>query len=125
MKTKLIRLIFVILGCFFLVLGILGIFLPLLPTTPFLILTAICFNKGSDKFHFWLIHHKYLGPPILDWQKYRVIRPRHKILATLLITGSGILVFSNPRIPELGKYSFFIFLLILMFFIWRVKSKTN
>lgn len=71
------------LGWFFVVLGLIGIALPLLPTTPFLLLAAICFSKGSDNIYRWLINHPTLGPPIVNWREKRAITRRSKIVATL------------------------------------------
>ena len=54
----------------------------MLPTTPFLLLAALCFSKGSDKIYQWLITHPTLGPPINDWREKRAITRRSKIVAT-------------------------------------------
>ena len=70
-------------GWFFVVLGLIGIALPLLPTTPFLLLAAVCFSKGSDNIYRWLINHPTLGPPIVNWREKRAITRRSKIVATL------------------------------------------
>ena len=64
-------------------LGVVGAFLPLLPTTPFLLLAAFSFSRGSNKLHSWLINHPKLGPPITDWQQHRAISRRVKWVATL------------------------------------------
>ena len=50
------------LGWLSVALGIIGAFLPLLPTTPFLLLAAACFMRSSERFYLWLINHKWLGP---------------------------------------------------------------
>ena len=124
MQTRLKRYFFLTCGIFFLFLGIVGIFLPLLPTTPFLILTAICFNKSSDKFHAWLLNHRVLGPPIVDWQKNRVIKIQYKIFATLMLLGSLTYLILKDSIPDLGKAVFGIFVFGMLCFIWSQKSKT-
>ncbi|CAG9170364.1 YbaN family protein [Cupriavidus pampae] len=76
-----VRALWVTLGVISLVLGIIGIFLPLLPTTPFVLLAAACFARGSARFHTWLVSHPRFGPTILDWQKHRAIPWRAKVFA--------------------------------------------
>jgi uncharacterized protein len=66
-------------------LAFLGIFLPLLPTTPFLLLAAFCFSRGSARLHDWLLQHQVMGSIIRDWNEKRVIRPRVKAVATVTV----------------------------------------
>ena len=68
-----------------LALGIVGIFLPLLPTTPFVLLSAGCFAKSSPKARAWLENHKQLGPVITDWEERGAIAKKAKMKATLMI----------------------------------------
>ena len=79
------RVIWGLIGGLALILGVIGIALPLLPTVPFLILAAFCFGKSSDRVHRWLIDHPRLGPPIRDWQAHGAISPKAKRLATISI----------------------------------------
>jgi endoglucanase len=65
--------------------GILGIFLPLLPTTPFLLLSAFCFMRSSQKFYSWLINHKYLGTYIINFQIHKSIPLRVKIVSISIL----------------------------------------
>lgn len=58
----------IIIGWLSVVLGVIGIILPLLPTTPFILLAATCFAKSSPRFHAWLEQHKYFGP-IIEYYK--------------------------------------------------------
>jgi uncharacterized membrane protein YbaN (DUF454 family) len=76
-----------VLGWICVVLAAIGLALPLMPTVPFVIAAAFCFERGSPKLHAWLIGHPRFGPPLLDWQRHRVIRWPAKLLA-----GGGLLV---------------------------------
>jgi uncharacterized membrane protein YbaN (DUF454 family) len=59
--NQLIKTILIIFGSFFILIGFIGIFLPLLPTTPFILLGAVCYMKGSQKLYDWLINNKLFG----------------------------------------------------------------
>ncbi|MXU64708.1 YbaN family protein [Oceanomicrobium pacificus] len=80
-----------LLGCVALLLGVIGIALPLLPTVPFLLLAAIGFGNSSERVHDWLLGHPKLGPPIHDWRANGVIRRRVKWLASLSILAAFLL----------------------------------
>ena len=68
-------------GLLALALGTLGIVLPILPTTPFALLAAVCFAKGSPRLHQWLITHPWFATGIENWQKHGVIATRAKWMA--------------------------------------------
>ena len=82
------RILYIVLGTISLALGILGIFLPLLPTTPFLLLTASLYFKSSPKLYEWLLNQKYLGPYIRNFRENRAIPLRAKILSIVLLWGT-------------------------------------
>ena len=73
--------LFTITGIFFLALAFIGAFLPLLPTTPFLLVAATCFAKSSPRLHQILLNNKVFGPIIYHWQQSRSIPKRAKIIA--------------------------------------------
>ncbi|NLZ81151.1 MAG: DUF454 domain-containing protein [Clostridiales bacterium] len=77
--------LFIALGFIFLTLGVIGIVFPVLPTTPFLLLTSYFFVRSSDKLYQWLIHHKVFGAYIYNYVKYKAIRMSAKIMALLMI----------------------------------------
>ncbi len=68
-------------GSFFVFLGVLGIFLPIVPTVPFLVIAVFCYSKGSKKHYKWLIKNKFLGKYIEDYHKGRGIPLHAKIIA--------------------------------------------
>lgn len=72
-------------GAVSLALGVLGIFLPLLPTTPFVLLAAFCFSRGSDRVEAWLLSHPRFGPMVADWRARRAIPMRAKQLAWVMM----------------------------------------
>ena len=75
------RLTWLVVGVVALVLGGLGIVLPLLPTTPFILLAAFAFAQSSETLHQWLLDHNIFGPLIENWRRYRAISRRAKILS--------------------------------------------
>lgn len=83
MITHVKRLTLILIGLLSIVLGALGIFVPLLPTTPFLLLAAFAFANSSERMHQWLLDHNIFGPLIDDWRQYRAISRRAKIVSIL------------------------------------------
>lgn len=65
--------------------GLIGVVVPLLPTTPFLLLAMIAFGRSSPRVERWLADHPRLGPPIRDWRAHGVIAPRAKRAAVVAI----------------------------------------
>ncbi|MYG13999.1 MAG: DUF454 domain-containing protein [Gammaproteobacteria bacterium] len=75
------RHLWMVLGWASLGLGALGVLLPLLPTTPFLILAAYFFSRSSQRMHAWLLNHRVFGPPIENWRTHRAISTGAKLAA--------------------------------------------
>ena len=84
-------------GALALVTGIVGIVVPLLPTTPFVLLAAFCFSRGSARLEAWLLAHPRFGPAIADWRSRRAIPLRVKQLAwTMMAVGSVVSAWLLP-----------------------------
>lgn len=94
------RIFFLLLGHLCIALGILGIFLPLLPTTPFVIAASACYLRSSERFHRMLHESKSFGPALRDWEQSRSISARAKVIAiaTIVVT----MAFSVAMIPILA-----------------------
>lgn len=103
--------------------GIAGVLLPLVPGTPFLILAAFCFSKSSQKFHDWLVNHKYLGPPIRSWNQTGAIRPPIKWATTFAILLSAGFFLSRESVPTAGKIIYAVLLCIGLGFLWTRPSR--
>ncbi|SPF75848.1 Inner membrane protein YbaN [Aliiroseovarius pelagivivens] len=67
-------------------LGLLGVILPVLPTTPFLLVAAFAFGNSSPRARAWLIDHAHFGPAIRDWEERGAISRRAKTLAVSMMT---------------------------------------
>lgn len=86
-----------VMGWFFVALGAVGVVLPLLPTVPFLLLAVFCFERGSPKLHDWVMEHPQFGPPVKEWRRHRVIRPRAKLIACVGLAGSSAFTLTTDR----------------------------
>ena len=86
------RRLYLALGFFFVALGFIGAFLPVLPTTPFLILATTCFARSSPRLENWLLSHSHFGPALRDWRERGAIPLKAKLLALAGII-AGFLVF--------------------------------
>ncbi|WP_371169884.1 YbaN family protein [Aliiroseovarius sp. 2305UL8-7] len=80
------RYFYIALGWFAVALGLIGVVLPVLPTTPFLLVAAFAFGKGSPKARAWLIDHAHFGPAIQDWEARGAISRRAKTLAVSMMS---------------------------------------
>lgn len=87
MKQKL----FIVAGSLFLAFGVVGIFVPVLPTTPFLLLSAWFWLRSSRRLYDWLLSHKYLGKYIRDYMQERKIPLRVKVYTLILMWASMLL----------------------------------
>lgn len=79
------RFLLAILGSVSLALGIMGIFLPVLPTTPFLLLSAALYMRSSHRLYGWLMSHKHLGPYIKNFREHKALPLRVKIVSVTMV----------------------------------------
>ncbi len=125
MRQKIKQYLFICLGWVFVILGAIGAVLPLLPTTPFLILALACFAENSPRFHSMLLNHKWFGPPLQQWEKNHTIRRSVKKKVYLLI----IMTFAISITVLWGRVWLQLMLvgicLILLWFISRIKESEN
>jgi len=84
------RPLWAIAGVLSLITGIVGIFLPLLPTTPFVLLAAFCFSRGSERCERWLLDHPRFGPMVRDWRARRAVPLRAKQFATVMMAAGSL-----------------------------------
>ncbi len=84
-SSPIVRWLFVIGGTTSLVLGLIGLFLPIVPTTPFLLLTAFCYARGSERFYRWLLTNKYFGSYIRAWRNNEGVPIKVKVYALALL----------------------------------------
>ena len=118
------RIVLILIGIVSLALGALGVFLPLLPTTPFILVSAFAFANSSEKLHQWLLNHNVFGPLIANWHSHGAISRRTKIVSlvsmvaivgislllgvpthviviqAVVLTASAIFIITRPLPPE-------------------------
>ncbi|MFZ3229816.1 MAG: YbaN family protein [Pseudobdellovibrio sp.] len=99
-KNKFVRGLLFSFGIISLILGIVGIFLPLLPTTPFVLLAAWCFMKSSPRTHNWIYAHPLFGKVLINWDEKKAISRPTKIIAVLMIISSLTLIWLKVHILE-------------------------
>jgi len=115
--------LFLMAGFISMIFGFIGMFLPILPTTPFMILAAFCFSKSSEKLHKWLLSRPHIGKLITDWEKDGVIRMKAKIYSTIVIIPlfSYTLIFVN--VNNWVKAVLVLIAISVLSFIWSRPSK--
>ena len=94
--SPVVRSILVVAGTISVALGLIGVLLPLVPTTPFLLLAAGCYARSSERFYRWLLTNRWFGKYIRDWRRGAGIPLKAKITATVMLVvtlGSSIVLF--------------------------------
>lgn len=122
MKKILQNHLLVIFGWLFIVLGIIGVILPIFPTTPFLIVALALFAKSSPRFHKMLLNNVWFGPILKQWEDKKTLsrKTKYKAFFLIIITFSiSVAIFDNNIQLQLLLVGIAI---ILLYFIWRIKE---
>jgi uncharacterized membrane protein YbaN (DUF454 family) len=117
------RLVFVGLGSLCVLLAVVGLFVPLLPSTPFILLAAACYARASRRFYNWLLNTRAFGPAILEWRLHRSIPFRVKVIAIAMMAVTlsiSVLVFVKERWLQLALGLFGV---LLALWLYRIPSR--
>jgi uncharacterized protein len=104
-----------------LLLGIIGIFLPLLPTTPFVLLAAFCFARGSPRWERWLLGHPRFGRYVREWREHRAVPLRAKQLATVMMIASSALAWWSLA-PSPWRWAPGVLCIVVGLWLWRLPT---
>lgn len=99
------RYVALLLAWIFLALAIIGVFLPVVPTVPFLLLAAWCSAKGSPRLHRWLYAQPYFGKLIADWDEQKAVSRKSKIMAVLTLLVSWVVMYQFANVWVLAAVS--------------------
>ena len=119
--SPVMRAILVTVGTISVGVGLVGIVVPLLPTTPFLLLAAACYARASTTFYNWLLNHRWFGPTLHAWRKHRAIPRRSKRTALFVV----VVTFSASAVivPVLAaRIVLAVCGVALLAFLWRVPA---
>ncbi|MDH5570365.1 MAG: YbaN family protein [Gammaproteobacteria bacterium] len=114
--------VYFIFGWLFLGAGVIGVFLPVLPTTPFMILALWMFSKSSVRFHNWLYSHRIFGPPLQKWFEYRVVPPVAKVASVGMMSLSYFYIVVYTNMPWWGNMMIGTVMLYTVWYILRKPS---
>ena len=115
----------VLLGWFFILLSAVGVLVPILPTTPFLILALAIFANSSPRFHQMLLDNRWFGPILKDWEENKTVTRRIKLRATFLVLISFSFSIFLVRYSWILQIMLITIAVILLVFIWRLKETST
>ena len=121
--SPVVRWLFLAAGFLCVALAVAGLFLPVLPTTPFLLAAAACFARASERFYNWLLNHRVFGPTVVEWRRHRAIPYRTKLFAialmVLTLSASTIFFVRSPQVQA----GLAVLGLLLAVWMWRIPSR--
>ena len=121
-SNRFIRGALIVAGTFFLGLGILGIILPILPTTPFLLLSAACYSRSSDRFYKWLMGNRWFGKYISNYRTGKGISVKIKIVSIIMlwitISFSVFFIVTHPIL----RFILFIIAILVTMYLLLIKN---
>ena len=112
--------LFIVLGWCCVLLGLIGVFLPLLPTTPFMILALLLFARSSPRFHRMLLENRWFGPGLRQWERDRSISRSTRNRASLLIVATFALSIAILGQRPLLQLALLALMAGLLVFLWRL-----
>ena len=121
-RLHLSKTFYFLLAWVFFLLGVIGAMLPVLPTTPFMLLALWAFSRSSRRFHDWLYAHRLFGPPLQQWQRYRVIPRTAKWIASFTMLSSLAYLFLYAEAPLILKWLALAVMAYGAVFIWTKPS---
>lgn len=119
---KTIKVIWIIIGLLSMGLGMIGVILPVLPTTPFLLLSSFCFAKGSDRFHKWFIGTKLYKKHLDSFVKNKSMTLKTKL--TILLPASAMLILAFLAMSNIYGRCFIVFLILFKYIYFFTRIKT-
>lgn len=120
--NRLAKPLYLIVAWFSVALGLVGIAIPVLPTTPFLLVAVWAFSRSSPELAEKIRNHPHAGPYIRDWQDHGVIPLRAKILATLMMSGASLYLFRWSHAPYWLSAAISAGMVLVAIYIWSRPS---
>jgi len=124
-KNRILKGLLFLLGVLSLILAAAGVFLPILPTTPFVLLAAWCFLRSSAKTHQWIYRQRILGPILRNWEENKSISRPTKILATSMIIFSALIMWLKVTLLWIKIPVLFLLFLVILFIITRREKRLD
>jgi uncharacterized membrane protein YbaN (DUF454 family) len=115
------RAVLIVVGTAALALGIIGIFVPVLPTTPFLLVAAACYARSSTRLYLWLLSRPSIGPIVIEWRRSRSLPPgvKNRALVVVALTFTISIVLVDSLLLRVGLVAT---AMILMAFLYRIPT---